>query len=477
MGKIRNIVIFVLAALLLASCEADKINTSPDVRLGFSTDKVLFDTVFTNRGNATRRFKIYNPTKNKLVIKSARLRTGGSYSINFDGRKGDTFTDITMEAKDSIVVYVQVFIDPSDKSAPFLVRDSIEFMTNGNEQKVYLEAYGQNAKYFKVHEFAADTTITSFLPILVQDSLKVPEGVTLTLTDGAELYFCKDAVLEVGGTLKIEGSLETQVLLRGDRSDYMNTNPPLCYDRASGQWGGIAFTKTSLNNTISYGCIRNATFGLRMDSLEVSANALLIENSKIYNSSGNVISTVNADVTVRNSLLYNAGGSVLDVTGGKLDVRHCTIANYYSYTWGKRSAASINLRNETSYGTLLPLDAVFYNNIVYGTYNNEVTFVKKEGSDDNISYKFYNCLLKQLQSNIDDHYENCMVNLKPQFVFEGWSEEKRKQFPHQYDFHIMGNSPAIGKADYNISLTIPYDLDGNSRTSDGSSDIGCYEFK
>ncbi|MBQ4032399.1 MAG: hypothetical protein II620_00430, partial [Paludibacteraceae bacterium] len=83
---------------------------------------------------------------------------------------------------------------------------------------------------------------------------------------------------------------------------------------------------------------------------------------------------------------------------------------------------------------------------------------------------------KQLQSNIDDHYENCIVNLKPQFVFEGWSEEKRKQFPHQYDFHIMGNSPAIGKADYSVSLTIPYDLDGNSRTSDGSSDIGCYEF-
>ncbi|MBQ1650993.1 MAG: hypothetical protein II056_01085, partial [Paludibacteraceae bacterium] len=61
MRKIRNIIIFVLAVLLLAACEADKINTSPDVQLGFSTGKVLFDTVFTNRGNATKRFKIYNP--------------------------------------------------------------------------------------------------------------------------------------------------------------------------------------------------------------------------------------------------------------------------------------------------------------------------------------------------------------------------------------------------------------------------------
>ena len=60
MGKIRNIVIFTCVVLLLAACEADKINTSPAVKLGFSTEKVLFDTVFTNRGNSTRRFKIYN---------------------------------------------------------------------------------------------------------------------------------------------------------------------------------------------------------------------------------------------------------------------------------------------------------------------------------------------------------------------------------------------------------------------------------
>lgn len=477
MGKIRNIIFFACAVLLFVACEADKINTSPAVKLGFSTEKVLFDTVFTNRGNSTKRFKIYNPTKNKLIITSVRLNQDGAYSINFDGSKGCSFDKVTMEAGDSLVVYVQVFIDPNDKETPFFVRDSIMFLTNGNEQKVYLEAYGQNAKYFKVHEFAADTVITGKIPILVQDTLRVPSDVTLSLTDGAALYFCKNAVLEIGGTLKIKGSLESPVVLRGDRSDYMNTNPPLCYDHASGQWGGVKFTKTSVNNTIAYGCIRNATFGMEMDSLDVSHDALFIENSRIYNSSGSVITTVNADVTIKNSLLYNAGGSVLDITGGKLDVRHCTIANYYSFSWGKRSAASVNLRNQTLLGTLIPLDAVFYNNIIYGTYNNEITFVKKDGADDNISYKFSHCLLKQLKSNIDEHYDECIVNLTPQFVFEGWSEEKRKLFPHQYDFHLMGGSPAIGRADFAVSLTIPLDLDGESRTSDGSSDIGCYEFR
>ena len=78
-------------------------------------------------------------------------------------------------------------------------------------------------------------------------------------------------------------------------------------------------------------------------------------------------------------------------------MRHCTIANYYSFSWGKRSAASVNLRNQTALGTLMPLDAVFYNNIIYGTYNNEITFVKKDGANDNISYKFSHCLLKQIK--------------------------------------------------------------------------------
>ncbi len=477
MRLIRYIVPLVCSALFLAACEADRINTSTAVRLGFSTDKVVFDTVFTNRGSSTRKFKIYNPVKNKLVIKSVRLNPSSSYSINFDGRRGFSFDEITMEAGDSLVVYVQVFIDPNDKTTPFIVRDSIEFLTNGNLQKMYLEAYGQNAKYFNIHEFEADTTITNHIPLLVTDSLKVPSGVTLTITEGASIYFCKNAVLDVLGTLNIAGSIENPVVLRGDRSDYMNTNPPLCYDNASGQWGGVHFAQTSVNNRISYGCIRNATFGLDMDSVNVSTDALFIENSKIYNSSGNLITTVNACVTIKNSLLYNAGGSIIDVTGGILDVRHCTIANYYSFTWGKRNAASINLRNETFSGTLIPLNALFYNNIIYGTYNNEVTFVKKDASNENIDYKFHSCLLKQLQTNIDDHYESCIVNIKPQFVFEGWSEEKRKQFPHQYDFHLVGSSPAIGKADFSISLTMPVDLDGNSRISDGSSDIGCYEYR
>lgn len=476
MGKIRNIVVFACTLLIMAACEADKINTSPDVKLGFSTEKVLFDTVFTNRGNSTRRFKIYNTTKNKVVIKSVRLNPDTQFSINFDGNKGHSFDDVTMEAHDSLVVYVQVFIDPNDKTSPFLVRDSIMFLTNGNEQKVYLEAFGQNAKYFKVHEFSSDTTVTDFIPLLVQDTLKVPEGVTLTIKEGASLYFCKNAVLKVAGTLKIEGTLGNPAVLRGDRSDYMNTNPPLNYDLASGQWGGIEFTSTTKDNIFSYACVRNAVVAVKMDSTDVSQNALLIEDSRIYNSSSSLISTVNADVTIKNSLLYNAGGSVLDITGGKLDVRHCTIANYYAFTWGKRTAASVNLRNATTFGTLMPIDAVFYNNIIYGTYNNEISFVKKDGADDGITYLFSHCLVKQLQSNIDEHYVDCVANVSPQFLFEGWSEEKRKQFPHQYDFHLAGSSPAIGNADFNVSLTIPYDLDGNSRTSDGASDIGCYEF-
>lgn len=465
---------------MLASCEADKINSSPDVRLAFSCDTLRFDTIFTDRGSATKRIKIYNTTPNKLVISSVKLNADGAYSINLKGEKGSEFMNLTMDAKDSLVAYVQVYIDPTDETTPFIVRDSLMFLVNGNEQKLYLESYGQNALRFKSHTFESDTVITDYIPVLITDTIIVKEGVRLTLKEGASLYFCKYAVMLVEGTLRAEGTLENPVLLRGDRSDYMNTSPPLSYDQSSAQWGGIRLRSTSRDNVLRYATMRNATFGIMTDSMQVSEGALRIENCKIYNSSDSLITTLNADVTIHNSLIYNSGGALLDVTGGKAEVLHCTFANYYGYTWGGRNLSSIVLRNRSKYGTLMPLTAKFYNDIIYGTYNNEITFTKAEegeGSDADMVYSFVNCHVKQLQSNLDEHYVGCIVNISPGFLFENWSSEFKKQNPHLYDFHLQGGSPSIGKANFAISLTMPYDLDGYSRTSDGSSDIGCYEYK
>ena len=58
----------ILLTLTLVSCEEDKISTDTSLMLNFSTDIVRFDTIFTEQGSATYKLKVYNPSKNKLLI-------------------------------------------------------------------------------------------------------------------------------------------------------------------------------------------------------------------------------------------------------------------------------------------------------------------------------------------------------------------------------------------------------------------------
>lgn len=471
-AKIFTLSVIAVMAMIMASCEADKINRSADIKLSFSCDSLFFDTLFTEQGSATKKIKVYNNCKNKVVISDIMLAQGDQFFVNVDGCKGTSFSNITMNAKDSMIIFVQVNINPNDKKLPFFVQDSLIFHTNGNTQKVYMEACGRNAKRLKSYKIEKDTTITGEIPILVYDTLVVKEGVTLRLTDGAELFFRKFAVLRVDGTLIIEGSQGRDVVLRGERSDYMNTNPPLCYDMASNQWGGVLFTNTSMQNIIRFANIRNTTFGLRLDSMMVASNALTIENSSILNSGGDLISSVAADVYISNSLLAHAGGYIVNFTGGKLEAVHTTIANYYNYSWGGRESADVRLSAVTKSGTQLATDVKIYNTIIYGAYTTELVVDKVEGAP--LTCLFKNSLIKIQDKLVDDTFVNCVINGNPSFVFQGWSEQFRAANPHLFDFHLQDNSDALNAADYEISKTIPLDLDGKSRMAKESSDIGCY---
>lgn len=459
----------------MVSCEADRINPSPDIRLSFSADTVRYDTIFTSQGSATRKLKIYNTSKNKVKVSSISIADATAFEMNLDGRKGTSFSDVIINANDSMVAFIQVNINPTDAKTPFFVRDSIRFLTNGNEQFVRLEAYGRNAKRFYSHTLESDTTITGEIAILVYDTLRVAKDVRLKISDGATIYFRNKAVLLVDGTLDMEGTQAVPVTLRGERSDFMNTNPPLNYDNASNQWGGVRFTSTSSGNSIVFADIRNSSFGVQVDSLETASGALIIENSKIYNSGANLITSVNADVRIFNSLLYSAGGNILSVTGGNIDVRHCTIANYYNYTWGGRTASNVRISSVTAFGTEMPVNALFHNTIIYGNYTDEIVFSTKEEAESQCSYSFGNCLVKQTVKEGDERFNNCIINEAPKFIYESWSDEYKKENPHLYDFHLTETSPAIGKADYSISKDYPNDLDGKYRLDGEQSDIGCYE--
>jgi hypothetical protein len=133
--------------MFLNSCRKDVFNTDPSFTLSFSRDTVMFDTVFTTQGSAVRRFRVFNTSNKRIKINSVSIAGGeaSNFRLNVNGVPGKSFADVVIEPRDSIYIFAAVTIDPTDENNPFVVTDSIWFQINGNQQKVLLMAYGQNA--------------------------------------------------------------------------------------------------------------------------------------------------------------------------------------------------------------------------------------------------------------------------------------------------------------------------------------------
>ena len=145
------IFIFTLLAVSCSflSCKKDKLLTSSSVHLSFSKDSVLFDTVFTTIGSATRQIRVRNTNSQKINISSVRLEQGVSsnFIINVDGVSGKEVTNVEILANDSVFIFIQVNVNPTNALSPLIIQDKILFDINGNQQSVALEAWGQDAHY------------------------------------------------------------------------------------------------------------------------------------------------------------------------------------------------------------------------------------------------------------------------------------------------------------------------------------------
>ena len=246
------ITLTLLVGSLLTSCIDDDFTTNPSHILAFSTDTVAFDTVFTTIGTSTRSFRIYNPNKKLLNISSIKLADAerSGFHINVDGMSGDQFTDVEIRGKDSLYIFVEANIDPTNQDNPIFIVDSIVFLTNGVQQDVKLTAYGQDVIIKRGETLTADTRLTAERPYLIYDSLVVAPGATLHIEPGARVHFHHKASLLVQGRLQAEGSIENQIQIRGDRLDRLFADLP--YDNLGGQWGGIRFYPESFGNKIAY---------------------------------------------------------------------------------------------------------------------------------------------------------------------------------------------------------------------------------
>jgi hypothetical protein len=155
--------------LLISSCKKESFITSSDAVLRTSEDTLHFDTVFTTLGSTTQYLKIFNLNNQKLKLSSLILKGGVSsfFKINVDGVSGTNFKDLELEPNDSMYMFATVRIDPNMANLPFLVRDSIEILYNGNTKWIQLQAYGKNARFLNNVKVTTDSSFTNSMPIVI----------------------------------------------------------------------------------------------------------------------------------------------------------------------------------------------------------------------------------------------------------------------------------------------------------------------
>jgi hypothetical protein len=127
--------------VILQGCRKDIFTTDKSAKLNFSADTILFDTVFTGIGSATRRLKVFNPQKKAVRISEIKLEglSTSAYQININGQKMNLAKDVELSGMDSLTVFIKVNIDPNSTALPFIVSDSLSFLTNGNKQFVHMD--------------------------------------------------------------------------------------------------------------------------------------------------------------------------------------------------------------------------------------------------------------------------------------------------------------------------------------------------
>ncbi len=458
----HRIYILLLFAIILASCrKEEKINTDPNARLSFSTDTLLFDTVFTTVGSTTRKLKVYNNNKSALRIREIKLAGGNTseFKININGLPVSSTNDLEISAKDSITIFVKVNINPNSANLPFIITDSLLFETNGNKQKVNLAAYGENANFIDAASLTGNVTWDKTLPYVIYNSALVEQNSILTIEHGARIFFHNDSKLYIAGTLKVNGTNADSITFSSDRREPLYRDEP-------GQWGGLHFLRSSKNNIVSNASIQNATIGIRVDSLSENANPkLILNNCIIKNMEVSALALYNADLKAFNNLIYNCGQFlVYAVLGGNYDFKQNTMAGF-NFTFARQNPAlyfsDTYTADNSSQSAALNLNLT--NNIIWGNLDSELLLEKKGTLDFNP--QIFNNLIKTTKSEFQ--INGNLINTDPRFVT-----------PRNENYHLTDQSPALNKglnlSTDSYSIFLIKDMGGKVRIF--PSELGCYEF-
>ncbi len=473
MDKVKLCLLALLLCVMTGCQDDDSFSTNVSNILSFSADTVKLDTVFSAVPTTTRTFWVHNESGDGIRCTNIRLERGNQsgFRVNVDGvylgsESGYQASEVEIRKGDSIRVFVELTSPVNGRNKPWLVEDNLLFLLeSGVTQKVNLNAYSWDAiKYRNLH-ITNDTTLTGDRPIIVYGKLTVEEHATLTLAAGTTLYFHDGGGIDVYGRLCSQGEAGKEVILRGDRLDWMFDYLP--YDLMSGLWDGIHFYETSYDNVMEFTDLHSSFNGIVCDSADVEKQKLTLKNMTVHNCQGKGLSTVNCKVTAENCQFTNTLYECVDILGGDVTMNHCTLAQFYPFDSNRRPALNYY---STATMPLLRMDCI--NSIVTG-YPEDVVMGATENENIPFNYRFISSILRTPEVEDAEHIIDVIFeNVEDTASVQGDKHFKLVDINTQhYDFHLDSLSPAINKGskDYPVSD----DRDGKAR--DNQPDIGCFE--
>ncbi len=445
----------------------DEFTTDPSAKLQFSVDTIYFDTVFTQLDSGgvrpisvTQQIRVINPHNNAV---KTNIRLSGNFPsvfrLNIDGQSTNQVYGKEIYGKDSLIIFVQCYIQAGNQNLPFVVADQILFETNGNVQDVDLVAWGQDANYLFNDVLDCNTgnlRWTADKPYVIYDSILVPEGCVLTIDAGARIHSYNKSSILVAGTLIVNGTANNPVIFEGTRLDGD-------YKELSNQWAGIRFLPRSKDNIITGSIIRNGYIGVEVDSQSVNSNPnLTITQSQIYNMSAVGIVGYSAHVVASNNLITDCGQfGFFGALGGKYQLVHNTIASYN--TKFNRQNPILVFDNtpyfdqQNNIVARYNLSFELVNNIVYGSLEEEFLINAHTQGLPITTPIISNNLFRTKQGGLNTNGN--VINKDP--LFENFIIN---------DYRLKANSPAKNTG---TQTNILFDLKNNPRSTTPS--MGCWE--
>lgn len=443
----------VVTTILSCTPEEEMVSNSGALGLWVSTDTVLFDTLLTDRGSITRRFRIYNPNEQAVQFDRIALAKGeqSDYQLVINGREGTEVRNELLFGKDSLQVLVSAFIDPQNENTPYLVKDSVVFDWNGNTGHVKLVAYGQDAVFVNGATLC-NVTWTNERPYVIYNYALIDSLCWLNVQQGAQIFMDNDAALLVKGTFLAQGTSDERITIRHTRFDNS-------VETSVGLWDGIYFLEGSSGNQINYTDISNGSIGLRIGTPDDDHDFdVEVSNSSIGHMSVAGILAFTSEVKCTNCLVYDcAEVTVANYAGGTYQYDHCTLVNFPNLYFREDPLMQFSNFIELGDGSFIrdSLSVTIRNSIIWGTEDEEL-IIYDDGFE-GTSTEFISGILRTEQQN--DFFNSQEDN------FPGFLE------PQMFDYRLDSLSPAIGNG---TDIEVSFDLLGNSRI--GVPDIGCYEF-